>query len=140
MKTTKRRRRIFTPEFKRQAVALFETSGRKVAAVAAEIDVSETVLRHWIAQFGAGAAPAASRAGPGLSLADQAAEIARLRRENGIRTPRAAGQAAFARMTCASGFQFHGRSAARSDIGWSPMRASTSASHVSGSTPFSFAV
>ena len=55
MKTTKRKRRIFTPEFKRQAVALFETSGRKVAAVAAEIDVSETVLRHWIAQFGAGA-------------------------------------------------------------------------------------
>ena len=82
MKTTKRKRRIFTPEFKRQAVALFETSGRKVAAVAAEIDVSETVLRHWIAQFGAGAAPAASRAGPGLSLAGQAAEIARLRREN----------------------------------------------------------
>lgn len=84
MKTTKRKRRIFTPEFKRQAVALFESSGRKVAAVAAEIDVSETVLRHWIGQFGAGAAPspAASRAGPGLSLADQAAEIARLRREN----------------------------------------------------------
>ncbi len=86
MKTTKRKRQIFTPEFKRQAVALFETSGRKVAAVAAEIDVGETVLRHWIAQFGAGvaASPAASRAGSGagLSLADQAAEIARLRREN----------------------------------------------------------
>ena len=85
MTKTKRKRRIFTPEFKRQAVALFETSGRKVAAVAAEIDVSETVLRHWIAQLGAGAAasPAGSRpvsAGP--SLADQAAEIAQLRREN----------------------------------------------------------
>ena len=45
MKTTKRKRRIFTPEFKRQAVALFETSGRRVAAAAAEIDLSETVLR-----------------------------------------------------------------------------------------------
>jgi transposase-like protein len=30
---TKRKRRIFTPEFKRQAVALYETSGRKPAAV-----------------------------------------------------------------------------------------------------------
>ena len=86
MKTTKRKRRIFTPEFKRQAVALYETSGRRLAAAAAEIDVSETVLRHWIGQFGAGAAPspAASKArsGAGLSIADQAAEIARLRREN----------------------------------------------------------
>lgn len=85
MKTTERKRRIFTPEFKRQAVALFETSGRKAAAVSAGIDVSETVLRHWIAQFGAGAAasPAGSRAmRAGPSLADQAAEIARLRREN----------------------------------------------------------
>jgi transposase len=82
---TKRKRRIFTPEFKRQAVALYETSGRKPAAVAAELDVHETVLRHWISQFGAGApASPASRAaaGAGPSIADQAAEIAQLRREN----------------------------------------------------------
>ena len=86
MTKTKKKRRIFTPEFKRQAVALYETSGRKPAAVAAEIDVHETVLRHWISQFGAGALPAAagSRATPaaGQSIADQAAEIAQLRREN----------------------------------------------------------
>lgn len=86
MTKAKRKRRIFTPEFKRQAVALYETSGRKPAAVAAELDVHETVLRHWISQFGAGAAvsPAASRStsGAGPSIADQAAEIAQLRREN----------------------------------------------------------
>lgn len=86
MTKTKRKRRIFTPEFKRQAVALYETSGRKPAAVAVELDVHETVLRHWIEQFGAGAkpSPTASRAnsGAGLSIADQAAEIAQLRREN----------------------------------------------------------
>lgn len=86
MSKTKRKRRIFTPEFKRQAVALYEVSGRKPAAVAAELDVHETVLRHWIGQFGAGAAPsaAASRTalGAGPSIADQAAEIAQLRREN----------------------------------------------------------
>lgn len=87
MTKARRKRRIFTPEFKRQAEALCETSGRrKPAAVAAELDVHETVLRHCISQFGAGAAvsPAASRsisdAGP--SIADQAAEIAQLRREN----------------------------------------------------------
>jgi len=82
---TKRKRRIFTPEFKRQSVALFEASGRTVAAVAAEIDVHETVLRHWIEQLGSEAkAPSSGRAGSvaGPSLADQAAEIAQLRREN----------------------------------------------------------
>jgi transposase len=82
---TKRKRRIFTPEFKRQSVALFEASGRTVAAVAAEIDVHETVLRHWIEQLGSDTkAPNAKRAAPaiGPSLADQAAEIAQLRREN----------------------------------------------------------
>ena len=86
MTKTKKKRRIFTPEFKRQAVALYEASGRKAAAVAAELDVHETVLRHWIGQFGASATPSAvaSRATPGAgpSFADQAAEIAQLRREN----------------------------------------------------------
>lgn len=85
MTKTKKKRRIFTPEFKRQAVALYETSGRKPAAVAAELGVHETVLRDWIGQFGAGvAASPASRATPavGPSIADQAAEIAQLRREN----------------------------------------------------------
>ena len=86
MSKTKRKRRIFTPEFKRQAVALFEASGRTVTAVAAEIDVHETVLRHWIDQLGSGAtAPLPQRRGTpivGPSLADQAAEIAQLRREN----------------------------------------------------------
>lgn len=85
MTKTKRKRRIFTPEFKRQAVALYETSGRKLAAVAAELDVHETVLRDWIKQLDAGAAASpASRAAPGAgpSIADQAAEIAQLRREN----------------------------------------------------------
>lgn len=86
MTPTRKKRRIFTPEFKRQAVALYEASGRKPAAVAAELDVHETVLRHWIGQFGVGAVPSpvapkvAPAAGP--SFADQAAEIAQLRREN----------------------------------------------------------
>lgn len=85
MTKTKRKRRIFTPEFKRQAVALFETSGRPVAAVAAEIDVHETVLRHWIDQLGSDAKAVKSKRATsvvGPSLADQAAEIAQLRREN----------------------------------------------------------
>ncbi|MFN3462938.1 MAG: transposase, partial [Terricaulis sp.] len=44
-------------------MALYETSGRKLAAVAAELDVHETVLRDWIRQLGAGAAASpASRA------------------------------------------------------------------------------
>ena len=85
MAKTKRKQRIFTPEFKRQSVALFESPGRTVTPVAAEIDVHETVLRHWIDQMGSSAKrPNAGRAAAvaGPSLADQAAEIAQLRREN----------------------------------------------------------
>lgn len=66
MTKSKRKRRIFTPEFKRQAVALFEASGRTVAAAAAELDVHETVLRHWIDQLGSGAK--AANAKPATSV------------------------------------------------------------------------
>ncbi len=85
MTKTKRKQRIFTPEFKRQSVALFESPGHTVTPVAAEIDVHETVLRHWIAQMGSSAKrPNAGRAAAvaGPSLADQAAEIAQPRREH----------------------------------------------------------
>src|SRR3546814_1533332 len=42
--TTKRR---FTDEFKREAVALWETSGRMQTEVAAELGIMPTMLRRW---------------------------------------------------------------------------------------------
>ncbi len=66
--TTKRR---FTDEFKREAVALWETSGRLQTAVAAELG-----------SIASSASPAAKPpVSPMASPADQASEIARLRRE-----------------------------------------------------------
>jgi transposase len=78
-------RRDFTPEFKREAVALLESSGRPLMQIATELGITPSMLRNWRA-LAHGAAPR-SRAAPtplpaGISSpADQAAEIARLRRE-----------------------------------------------------------
>ena len=81
-------RRDFTPEFKREAVALLESSGRPLMQIATELGISPSMLRNWRAVVKGG--PPRSRAGsktpspsasPMASPADQAAEIARLRRE-----------------------------------------------------------
>jgi transposase len=82
-------RREFTPEFKREAVALLESSGRPQTQIAAELGIQPSMLRSWRAiQHGgqprsragqATSSPAAASSLP--SPADQAAEIARLKRE-----------------------------------------------------------
>jgi transposase len=78
-------RREFTPEFKREAVALLESSGRPTMQIATELGISPSMLRNWRA-LAHGAAPR-SRAAPTplpagtASPADRAAEIARLRRQ-----------------------------------------------------------
>lgn len=81
-------RREFTPEFKREAVALLESSGRPQMQIAAELGIQPSMLRNWRAVLNGGAprsraAPTTAPAGSAsmTSPADQAAEIARLRRE-----------------------------------------------------------
>ena len=83
-----KRRREFTPEFKREAVALLESSGRPQMQIAAELGIQASMLRQWRAALNG--APPRSRAGvmttalpasPVASPSDHAAEIARLRRE-----------------------------------------------------------
>jgi transposase len=81
-------RREFTPEFKREAVALLESSGRPQMQVAAELGIQPSMLRQWRAALN-GTSPRPRPAGstgvsspsPVASPSDQAAEIARLRRE-----------------------------------------------------------
>src|SRR3954465_13617079 len=46
-KVTKRTRRLFTPEFKAEAVRLVRESGKTVARVARELDLTATCLRAW---------------------------------------------------------------------------------------------
>ena len=79
-----RTRREFSPEFKREAVALLEASGRPLVQVATEVGISPSMLRNWRAVVRDGATRSRTAA-PGIpplpSLADQASEITRLRRE-----------------------------------------------------------
>ena len=57
--TTKRR---FTDEFKREAVALWETSGHLRSEVAAELGIMPTMLRRWQRKFEGSSVPVASPA------------------------------------------------------------------------------
>jgi transposase len=96
-----RKRRTFPDAFKREAVAAVR-GGRPVSQVAAELGLPDRLVRAWLRWAeGRGAAasgapvpaPTGERAAParrvGPSPADQAAEIARLRRElDRVRTER----------------------------------------------------
>ena len=77
-------RREFTPEFKREAVALLESSGRPQMQIAAELGIQPSMLRQWRAAVNGDALRTRAVGPPGSpvsSPSDQAAEIARLRRE-----------------------------------------------------------
>ena len=77
-------RREFSPEFKREAVTLLETSGRPLMQVAMEVGISPSMLRNWraVVRDGATRSRAAAPVVPPLpSPADQASEITRLKRE-----------------------------------------------------------
>lgn len=81
---SERRRRVFPEAFKREAVERVATSGQPIVRVAEELGLYETVLRRWMARYGAeGTAPqrrpTTQAAAP--SLADLASENARLKRE-----------------------------------------------------------
>src|SRR5437764_4399668 len=47
---TMRRRRSFTPEFKAQTVDLVRMSGKPIAEVCRDLDLTETAVRRWVAQ------------------------------------------------------------------------------------------
>ncbi len=83
--------RSYTEDYKRQVVDLVTSTGRTASSVAAEVGLHHTLLSRWVKWYGQpnGAAAAAVRPAPApflkplpVSTADQAAEVARLRREN----------------------------------------------------------
>jgi transposase len=69
---TKKRRRKYDPTFKREAVAMWQKSGKTAQEIAAELGIGEGQLYTWNAT---GALPAGSQT-------DLQAENAALRREN----------------------------------------------------------
>ncbi len=75
-------KRYFTDEFKREAVTLWKTSGRMQTDVARELGIMPTMLRRWQRTLQHGATvPAAKPLSSMASPADQASEMAKLRRE-----------------------------------------------------------
>jgi transposase len=80
-------RRSFTDEFKREAVALLQTSGRPLMQIASELGIQPSMLRNWrnaVVGVPAGVSqrPNTLAVAPRAGMPDvQSAEIARLRRE-----------------------------------------------------------
>lgn len=74
----RRPRRSFSKEFKAEVVGLVRTSGKPVAAVARDMDLTETAVREWVRQAEVDAGQRA-----GLTTAERE-ELATLRRENRI--------------------------------------------------------
>lgn len=76
-------KRHFAPEFKRDVVAWWETSGRTQAEIAGELGIMPAMLRRWQCGIGVGAVKTAAQPPTSIiaSPADQAPEIAKLRRE-----------------------------------------------------------
>jgi transposase len=80
-------RREFTREFKQEAVALWEASGRPQVEIAAELGIQPSQLRRWqkvvhgSSQRSVTASSGDAALASGSTPADLAAENARLRRE-----------------------------------------------------------
>jgi transposase len=72
-----RKRRVFSDEFKQDAVRLVTTSGYTFAAAAKSLGIGEPSLRQWHAKF----APPPAPCGEDASVAEPQAENQRLRRE-----------------------------------------------------------
>ncbi len=73
-----RRRRSFTREYKAEVVELCRTSGQTIAAVARDLDLTETAVRRWVAQ-----AEIDAGRRDGLTTVERE-ELSRLRKENWV--------------------------------------------------------
>ena len=71
----RRTRRSFSDEYKAEVVELCRTSGKSIAQIARDLELSETALRRWIAQ-----AEIDAGRRPGLTT-DEHAELVALRKE-----------------------------------------------------------
>lgn len=75
MEQQRRPRRLFPDEYKAEVIDLCRSSGRSIAAVARDLDLSETAVRRWVNQ-----AEVDAGRRDGLSTAERE-ELARLRKE-----------------------------------------------------------
>jgi transposase len=73
----KKKRRVFSPEFKAKAVGICQAGDRSIAQVAKDLNLTETSLRHWVKQAGVDAGEEA----PDALTTSEKLELTRLRRE-----------------------------------------------------------
>jgi transposase-like protein len=73
---SRRKRRKFDADFKREAVALTKVGDRSVSEVSRDLDLTETALREWVKRTDEEAAPA-----PGALSAVEREELLRLRKQ-----------------------------------------------------------
>lgn len=78
MEQGRRPRRSFTEQYKAEVVALCHNSGRSMAEVARDLDLTESSVRRWVSQ-----AEIDAGRREGLTT-DERAELSRLRRENRV--------------------------------------------------------
>jgi transposase len=82
-RTSSRPRRMFTPEFKAEAVAMVEASGGQIAKVARELGIFDSSLGNWVREAreqAAGAPTAQERS----EIRELRAELERVKRERDI--------------------------------------------------------
>jgi transposase-like protein len=80
MEKDKKKRRVYSAEFKAKTVALAAKRGKPVSRIAEDLGINENMLRRWIQQAG-------KPAGSGMPLfpghgQPRDKELARLRKEN----------------------------------------------------------
>jgi len=75
--STRRPRRVFTPEFKAEIVDLVQHDGRSIPEVVRDFDLTDSAVRNWIAR----ADRDNGTRNDGVT-SDEKAELAALRREN----------------------------------------------------------
>lgn len=76
-----KQQRQYTREYKQEAVRLMETSGKPVAQVARELGINANLLYRWRQEWGE---QPQVKAESEMSASELAAEVKRLRRENGV--------------------------------------------------------
>lgn len=74
---TKRKRRAFTDEFKRDTVRLIREGGKGVGEVCRDLDLTESAVRAWLRQ----AEIDAGKGAPGALTTAEREELQRLRRQ-----------------------------------------------------------
>ena len=73
--------RVFTKEFKQEAVQLAQSSGKSMSQIAQDLGIADSTLHHWCKQFSEHGEQAFPGKGHQTELEE---EVRRLRRENVI--------------------------------------------------------